>query len=51
MAFNSQLLYIYRTDYNAVFNIMFASLFYITISKPIPQLSDKTRQKKIVEKR
>ncbi len=34
----------YRPESNAIFNIVFASLFYIIVSKPISCLSDKTRR-------
>ncbi len=46
MAIDSQLLNNYPTNSKAILNIVFASLFYIIISKPIAHLSDKTRRKK-----
>ncbi len=46
MAFNSQVLKFYRTYSNAIFEIVFASLFYIIISKPISYLIEITRWKK-----
>ncbi len=50
MAFKSQLLNIYQTDSNAIFSIVFASLFHIIISKPISYLSNKIRWKKCWKK-
>ncbi len=50
MAFNSQLLNFYRTDSNTVFNIVFASLFDIIISKQLAYLSNKTKRKKFLKK-
>ncbi len=50
MAFNSQYLNFYRTDSNAIFNIVFACLLYIIISKSISYLSDKTRRNKCLKK-
>ncbi len=46
MELTCQLLNFYRTDSNAIFNIVIASLFYIIISKPMPYLCDDARANK-----
>ncbi len=51
MVFNSQLLNFYRTDSNAIFNIVFTRQFYIIISRLISYASEKTRRKKLLKKR
>ncbi len=51
MAFNPKVLNFYRTDSNAIFNIVFASLYDNIISKPIPYFSVKTRWKKLLKLR
>ncbi len=50
MVFKSKLLNFYRTDSNAIFDIVLASLFYTIILKPISCLSDKTRRKNVEKK-
>ncbi len=50
MVFNFQLLNFDRTDSNAIYNIVFASLFYMIISVLIAYLSDKTRRIKLLKK-
>ncbi len=50
MAFNYQLLNFYRTDSHAIFDIVFASLFDIIISKQKAHLSGRTRRKKMLKK-
>ncbi len=51
MAFDSQLQNFYLTNANAIFDIVFASNLFIKISKQIAYLSDKTRRKKLLNKR
>ncbi len=50
MAFKSQLPNFYRTDPNALFSIVFASLFYNIILKLISYMNDKIRRKKCWKK-
>ncbi len=40
----------YQTDSNTIFSIVFASLFYIMIAKPISYLRHKIRREKLVKK-
>ncbi len=48
MAFKSELLNCFRTNSYAIFSIVFASLFYIVMSKPMTYFSDKARRKKLL---